>query len=143
MGARALAAEGAEGEGEGGKEGAKSVLPDWFKRDVREYFTMPPFVIPVIGSDAVTRQVTLLVTIETIGIDNKEKMLDNRRRLQDAYLRDLYGVLAFRRADEQIYNLDAIQTRLRRISDQIMGSGIIDTVVVKTTLDRRFSASDR
>ena len=85
----------------------------------------------------------LMLIVVGIVIDNKEKMLDNRRRLQDAYLRDLYGVLAFRRADEQIYNLDAIQTRLRRISDQIMGSGIIDTVVVKTTLDRRFSASDR
>jgi hypothetical protein len=139
----ALAAE--EGAGEEGGESAgsamKKALPDWFNRQSREYFTMPPFVIPVIDDNAVTRQVTMMVTIETMGIDNKDKIIANRRRLQDVFLRDIYGVLAFRRPDDQTYNTDVIQTRLRRVGDQVIGAGVIDDITVRTTYDRRLAPS--
>jgi hypothetical protein len=136
---RAWAAE--EGSGEEGGEGAsgamKRALPDWFNRQSREYFTMPPFVIPVIDNNAVTRQVTLMVTVETMGIDNKDKVIANRRRLQDGFLRDMYGVLAFRQPEDQSYNSDVLTTRLRRVGDQVVGPGIIDNITVRTTYDRR------
>ena len=142
---RALAAE--EGAGEEGGEGAgsamKKALPDWFNRQSREYFTMPPFVIPVIDDNAVTRQVTMMVTIETMGIDNKEKIIANHRRLQDGFLRDIYGVLAFRRPDDQSYDSDVIKTRLRRVGDQVVGPGIIDDITVRTTYDRRLAPANR
>ena len=142
---RAWAAE--EGAGEEGGEGAgsamKKALPDWFNRQSREYFTHPPFVIPVIDDNAVTRQVTLMVTVETMGIDNKDKVIANHRRLQDGFLRDMYGVLAFRKSEDQSYNSDVLMTRLRRVGDQVVGPGIIDNITVRTTYDRRLVPANR
>ena len=141
----ALAAE--EGAGEEGADGAgsavKKALPDWFNRQSREYFTMPPFVIPVIDDNTVTRQVTMMVTIETMGIDNKDKIVANHRRLQDVFFRDIYGVLAFRRPDDQNYDTDVIQTRLRRVGDQVVGPGVIDVITVRTTYDRSMAPANR
>lgn len=142
---RAMAAE--EGASEEGGESAGSVmkkaLPDWFNRQSREYFTMPPFVIPVVDDKAVTRQVTMMVTIETMGMDNKEKIVANHRRLQDVFLRDIYGVLAFRRSDDQSYDTDVIKTRLQRVGEQVVGPGIIDVITVRTTYDRRMAPTNR
>lgn len=144
------AEEGGEGGGpsqEGTDDGVvdksklpKGPLPDWFDRQSREYFTLPPFDIPVIGDKSVTRQVTFLVTLQTMGIDNKDKVISHHRELQDGFFRDMYGVMAFRRPESQSYNLDVIKTRLKRVGDQIVGAGVIDDIVVKTTYERNFSA---
>jgi hypothetical protein len=140
----ALAAEEGANEGGAGAEGKPTVaLPDWFNRQSREYFTLPPFDIPVIGASAVTRQITFLVTLQMMGVDNKEKVVSNRRQLQDIFFRDMYGVMAFRRPDDQSYNLDVIKTRLRRVGDQVVGPGVIDDIVVKTTYERNFNTSGR
>src|SRR5690242_13917314 len=73
----AAEADGADGE-------AKRKLPEWFNTQTTEYYTMPQFVVPIIEGNAVTRQITLLVTLETTGSANREKLVDNRQRLQDA-----------------------------------------------------------
>jgi len=128
---RALAADGAEGAG----ETMKRALPDWFNRQSTEYYTMPQFVVPVIEGNVVTRQITLLVTLETIGSANREKLMDKREQLQDVFLRDMYGVLAIHRPDGQSYD-NALRARLRRVGDQVMGEGVIENILVKTTYDR-------
>jgi hypothetical protein len=121
---------------EGGESGKTSILPDWFNRQSTEYFTMPPFVVPVISGSSVDRQITLLVTLETKGVDNKEKIVQNRQRLQDAFLRDIYGVLSVDREDDRDYT-DAVRIRLKRVGDRLLGPGVIGEVLVKTTYDRR------
>ena len=142
---RAVAAE--EGHGAAADESAgaamKRALPDWFNRQSREYFTMPPFVIPVVDNNAVTRQVTFMVTIEVMGSDNKDKVISSRRRLQDVFMRDIYGVLAFHRPEEQSYNSEVIRIRLRRVGEQVVGSGIIDDITVRATYDRRLAPANR
>lgn len=120
----------------GQEEGGKSVLPDWFNRQSTEYFTMPPFVMPVIAGDSVDRQVTLLVTLETTGVDNKDKIVENRVRLQDAFFRDIYGVLSVKREHDRNY-VDAVRVRLQRVGDRVLGPGVIGGVLVKATYDRR------
>lgn len=123
--------------------GIKGALPDWFDRQSLEYFTLPPFDIPVIGDKSVTRQITFLVTLEMKGIDNKDKVIAAHRQLQDVFFRDMYGVMAFRRPEDQSYDLDAIKTRLRRVADRVVGAGVIADIVVKTTYERNFSTNDR
>jgi hypothetical protein len=135
--ARALAAE------DDGASGAmKRALPEWFNRQSREYYTMPQFVVPIIEGNTVTRQVALLVTLETMGTANREKLVANRQRLQDIFLRDMYGTLAVRRPDGQSYDA-IIKARLQRAGDQVMGAGIIDDVFVKATYDRPIAPAKR
>lgn len=135
---RVLAAD----DGEGAGAAAMRVLPDWFNRQSTEYYTMPQFVVPIIEGNVVTRQITLLITLETMGIDNRQKLLDTRQRLQDAFLRDMYGVLAIHRPEGRGYD-DALKTRLRRAGDRVMGAGVITDIFVKTTYDRPLAAGNR
>jgi hypothetical protein len=120
----------------------RSTLPEWLNDKSTEYYTLPQFVVPVIEGNAVTRQITLLVTLETTGAANREKLVDNRQFLQDAFLRDIYGVLAVRRPAGKGYH-EAIKARLRMAGDRIVGSGVIDNVLVKTTYDRSFVPAKR
>jgi hypothetical protein len=120
----------------------KRALPDWFDPQTREYYTMPPFVVPVIEGDAVTRQITLLVTLETMGDANREKVLANRQRLQDVFLRDIYGVLAVSRPSDRNYD-NVVKIRLQRAGERVVGSGVIDDVLVKATYDRRLAPARR
>lgn len=124
-------------------EGApKRTLPEWFNTQSTEYYTMPQFVVPIIEGNAVTRQITLLVTLETTGTANREKLVNNRERLQDAFLRDIYGVLAVRRPAGQGYH-KAIKARLQVAGDRVVGSGVIENILVKTTYDRSFVPARR
>jgi hypothetical protein len=135
--ARAVAAEADDGNGE-----SKKKLPEWFSTQSTEYYTMPQFVVPIIEGNAVTRQITLLVTLETTGSANREKLVDNRARLQDAFLRDIYGVLSVHRPAGKGYH-NAVKTRLQVAGDRIVGAGVIDNVLVKTTYDRSFAPAKR
>ena len=113
-----------------------NALPDWFNRQSREYYTMPPFVVPVIQGNDVTRQVTFLVTLETMGSANRDKVMDKRPQLQDGFLRDLYGVIAVR-PDTEVYDSTVIKVRLRRVGERVLGEGIIDDILINVTYDRR------
>jgi hypothetical protein len=99
-------------------------------------------VVPVIEGDAVTRQITLLVTLETMGDANREKVLANRQRLQDVFLRDIYGVLAVSRPSDRNYD-NVVKIRLQRAGERVVGSGVIDDVLVKATYDRRLAPARR
>lgn len=133
---RALAAD------EGAGTELKRALPDWFNRQSTEYYTMPQFVVPIIEGNAVTRQITLLVTLETVGAANRDKLMEKRSQLQDVFLRDMYGVLAVSRPNGVSYD-EAIRTRLRRAGDQVVGAGVIGNILVKTTYDRPIAPAKR
>jgi len=126
---RALAADEPEG-------GIAKALPDWFNRQAREYYTMPAFVVPVIQGNDVTRQVTFLITLETMGSANRDKLMDKRPQLQDGFLRDLYGVIAVR-PETAVYDSAVIKERLTRVSTRVLGEGIVDDILVNVTYDRR------
>lgn len=121
---------------------ANRTLPEWFNSQSTEYYTMPQFVVPIIEGNTVTRQITLLVTLETIGSANREKLMAKRERLQDVFLRDIYGVLAVHRADRRGYD-DALKTRLRRVGEKVVGAGVIENILVKTTYDRPLAPAKR
>ncbi|MGE5539833.1 MAG: hypothetical protein ACM30I_14535 [Gemmatimonas sp.] len=132
-GAPVIRASAAEGEG---ATGLKKALPDWFNKQAREYYTMPLFVVPVIQGNDVTRQVSFLVTVETMGTVNREKVMGKRPQLQDGFLRDLYGFTAIK-PDTEVYDTDVIKVRLRRTSDRLVGDGVIDDILISITYDRR------
>src|SRR5690242_8848054 len=56
-----------------------------------DHFQLIPFNISVIRDGRVARIVTLVVTLETKGDANKTKVMNERHRLQDAFLRDMQG----------------------------------------------------
>lgn len=101
-----------------------------------DHFQLLPFNISVIRDGRVARIVTLVVTLETKGDENKTKVMNERYRLQDAFLRDMQGVAPYQRADSDSLSPQMLKTRLRIISDRMLGQDVVNNVLVQSIFDR-------
>lgn len=104
--------------------------------DTLDHFQLLPFNISVIRDGRVARIVTLVVTLETKGDANKTKVMNERYRLQDAFLRDMQGVAPYQRADSDGLDPQMLKTRLRIISDRMLGQDVVNNVLVQSIFDR-------
>ncbi|MFT5539096.1 MAG: hypothetical protein ACI82H_000612 [Alphaproteobacteria bacterium] len=116
-----------------------SNLPAWLGGDKPEFFRLPPFNVPMIRSTGVTGQVALLVTLETRGISNKATIIEKRREIQSAFLRDLYGVAAMNNRSGRPVNLNTVKVRLQQVSDRVLGAGVVRDILVTNAYTRRFN----
>lgn len=116
------------------KKGIK--IPGFADKDAIGYFQFQPFNIPVIRNGKVARILTLTVTMETKGDDNKTKIMAQRYQLHDAFLRDIHGVAAFQRSDCRVIDPAVVKTRLMAISDRLLGEGTVRNILVQSIFDR-------
>jgi hypothetical protein len=116
-----------------------SKLPTWLGGDKPEFFRLPPFNVPMIRSTGVMGQVSLMVTVETRGISNKATIIEKRRVLQSAFLRDLYGVAAMSNRSGRPVNLNTVKVRLMQVSDRVLGAGVVRDILVTNVYTRRMN----
>jgi hypothetical protein len=133
-----------EGASEGGGEKAekpddktaKDKLRAMFGGDLIQHLPLPIFSIPVIRDNEVTDQVNIAIVVETKSDENRDKVIAGRFKLYDAFLRDLYGLLAIKRADGQLLDQQVVKIRLARVSDKLLGPGVINSILVSGVSQR-------
>lgn len=113
-------------------------LENLFGEGDREYYTLQPFTVPIVRDGRIARHVSLLVTLETRGAANKDKILEARKRLRDSFLRDLHGVMAFRRKDGRPFKTSVLKKRLMAVSKRVLGADIVRDILIEIALERRF-----
>jgi hypothetical protein len=109
---------------------AQDKLRAMFGGELIQHLPLPVFSIPVIRDNEVTDQVNIAIVVETKGEDNRDKVMAGRYKLYDAFLRDLYGLLAIKRADGQLFDQQVVKIRLARASDKVLGPGVINNILV-------------
>jgi hypothetical protein len=128
------AASASEGSGDKAEKPedktAKDKLRAMFGGELLQHLPLPIFSIPVIRDNEVTDQVNIAIVVETKGEANRDKVIAGRYKLYDAYLRDLYGLLAIKRADGQLLDQQVVKIRLARVSDKLFGQGVINNILV-------------
>ena len=115
-----------------------SKMPGWLSGKEVQYFRMPPYNIPIIRAGQVIGQATVGVTLETRNIGNKEKILENRVRLQGAFLRDLQALASLDNGSGRAINAGTVKARLQRVADRVLGGGIITDILIDNVYTRRF-----
>lgn len=123
-------------EAEPGKGGMRSKLPGWLGGDQPEFFRMPPFSVPTIREAGVVGQISLMVTLEVVGLSNKTKVIQKRQHLQSGFLRDLYGVASINNGSGQALQLDTVKNRLNMVADRVLGAGVVKNVLVENAHTR-------
>lgn len=103
-----------------------------------EYYTLQPFTIPVVRDGRITKHVSFVITLETSGLANKDKILEARKRLRNSFLRDLQGVLSIRRKDGWTFKTSVLKKRLMAVSKRVLKEDIISDVIIENALERRF-----
>lgn len=118
---------------------AKDKIREMFGGELIEHMAMPLFSISVIREEGVTDQVNIAITIETKGEKSREIVVAQRQKLYDAYLRDLYGLLNIKRADGQLFDQQVVKIRLMRVSDKLLGPGVVNSILVRGISPRPFN----
>ncbi len=129
---------GAKGEGTSMEEQGKATLQDWIGGDKAQFYRMPPFNVPVIRDGRPAEQVSLAITVETKGVDKRNKIIEKRTELRSAFLRDLYAVMSLRNGGRRPLNIDTVKIRLKRVADRVLGPGVVDDVLVEGAYTRTF-----
>ncbi len=110
---------------------------DRFLGNTPQFFKLQPFYIPVIRDGRVVNQVNLIISIETFGQANKEKVMAARFKLQNAFLRDLYGVIAVRHGNGRPYIAETVKIRLTRLARKIIGGDVVKDVLIEASFTMR------
>ena len=121
----------------GHKAGSGSATIDRFLGNIPQFFKLQPFYIPVIRDGRVVNQVNLIISIETFGQANKEKVMAARLKLQNAFLRDLYGVIAVRHGNGRAYIAKTVKIRLTRLARKIIGGDVVKDVLIEASFTMR------
>lgn len=122
----------------GGKPHASSAL-DRFLGNQPQFFRLLPFNIPVIEDGRVVNQVSFIVSIETFGLADKEKVMAARYQLQNAFLRDLYGVVAIHHGSGHPVIADSVKIRLKRLARNMLGRKVVKDVLIEAAINTRLS----
>ena len=112
-------------------------LGNLFGEEDAEYYTLQPFTVPIVRDGRIAKHVTLLITLETRGLTNKDKILEARKRLQHSFFRDLHGVMSFRRKDGRPFKTSVLKKRLMAVSRRVLGEDIVRDVLIEIALERR------
>ncbi len=101
-----------------------------------EYVELEPLILPLIQDGQVTHHVTLQVVIEVVA-GEKERVLLVKRQLTDAYLSELYGLLALRFVRRQANALPLLRRRLLAVSERLLGPGVVGDVLISEPSRRK------
>lgn len=130
----AFAAEKTSG-GEGDKKsGMFSSGPQNF------YVRLNPMILPVVGDKGVQEIVSVLVALEVSDQHNIEIVNGVLPRLNDAYMRALYGTIdktAYRNG--RFIDVTKIKSCLATVTDNVVGKGIVHDVLIQGVNQRQFN----
>ncbi len=102
------------------------------------YVQLNPIIVPIMTEEGTTQIVTLVVALEVGKALNEQLVMDNKLRLTDAFLTDMYGVF-----DKNVLikngfvDVERIKSRLGKISTKILGEEIVTGVLLQAVQQRK------
>ena len=126
------AADESENSGEGSAE--KSAEPELDSRGrlpASEYFTMKPFVVPVIKDGEHHKQFVLVVAIELNDSDDRFELRRLSPRMRNEIYELLFKVVSFRTIEPRIPPKEVLKIRLTRVVRRVVGEELVKSIYVQ------------
>lgn len=102
------------------------------------YVHLNPIVVPIIDEKGVTQIITLVVSIEVPDAASEAKVSQNKIRLTDAFLTDMYGVLDQNRLIRNGFiDVEKMKVRLNKISKRVLGEEQVSGVLLQAVQQRK------
>lgn len=99
------------------------------------FVTMDVLVIPIFQGEKVAATVQIQLKLEATNLENTSKITHLLPRLNDAFLRDLYGFIPRHLRKEERLDVALIKDRLQLVGDKVAGPGVIKSVLVQAVLE--------
>lgn len=99
---------------------------------------LEPLILPIINQNGVAQTISVVVILEVDDMADAATVAHYKPRIADAFLKDLYGALS-RQASMQggVVQVEELKKRLDRVSQKVMGAGVIDNVVLELVHQRK------
>ena len=101
------------------------------------YVRFNPLQLPLIGDDGIDQVIDIIVALEVPDDAAADQVIAMAPRLNDAILRDLYGVLHTNRImRDGVVNVNAIKVRIVGVAQGIMGDELVVDALVQGVAQR-------
>ena len=101
------------------------------------YVRFNPLQLPLIGDDGIEQVIDIIVALEVPDQAAADLVIAMAPRLNDAILRDLYGVLHTSRVMRNgIVNVSAIKQRIVAVAQDLMGEEVVSDALVQGVAQR-------
>ena len=97
-----------------------------------EYFTMAPFIVPVIKDGEHHKQFTLIVAIE---LEDQNHRLELRRlspRMRNEIYELLFKMISFRTIEPRIPGNEVLRKKLIKVARRVAGTEIVKSIYIHT-----------
>ena len=99
------------------------------------FVTMDVLVIPIFQGEKVAATVQIQLKLVATNLENASEIARLLPRLNDAFLRDLYGFIPRHLRKKERLDLALIKDRLQMVGDKVAGPGVIKSVLVQAVLE--------
>jgi hypothetical protein len=100
------------------------------------YIKLPAIVLPVFEGNEVARQAGLILTLELVKGKSDADVLPNERKLQDAFITELYNIYEQHGGSERVIEPTVIKQRLQSASDRVLGAGVVSQILIQQAFER-------
>ncbi len=97
-----------------------------------EYFTMAPFVVPMVQDGEHQKQFTLIVAIELEEEDHRVELRRLSPRMRNEIYELLFKMISFRTIKPRIPGNEVLRSRLIRVAQRVAGDEIVKSIFVHT-----------
>ncbi len=99
------------------------------------FVTMDVLVIPIFQGEKVAATVQIQLKLEATNLESASEIARLLPRLNDAFLRDLYGFIPRHLRKKERLDVALIKDRLQMVGDKVAGPGVIKSVLVQAVLE--------
>ncbi len=95
-----------------------------------EYFTMLPFIIPLINDGEHQKQFVIVVAIELVDADHRDELRRLSARMRNEIYELLFKIVSFRTIEPRIPRKEVLRTRLARVARRVAGKEMVKSIVI-------------
>ena len=97
-----------------------------------EYFTLAPFVVPIVKDGEHHKQFTLIFAIELEDEDDRDELRRLSPRMRNEIYEMLFKVISFRTIEPRVPGNDILRTKLTKVAQRVAGEEIVKSIYVHT-----------
>jgi hypothetical protein len=100
------------------------------------FVNLPAIVLPVFEGNEVTRQASIVLTLELAKGVSEAVVKGQEPKLVDAFVGDLYQLYEQRAAASRVIDAAEIKPRLQVAADRVLGPGVVAQVLIQQAFER-------
>ena len=93
-----------------------------------EYFTMAPFIVPMVKDGEHHKQFTLIVAIELEEVNHRVELRRLLPRMRNEIYELLFKMISFRTIEPRIPGNEVLRKRLTQVAQRVAGDEIVKTI---------------